>query len=164
MRSVSRAQLVLPILLIAGMVMHVSMPGLGCPVVASSDDVASCTQAVQPCKQTAEAAQCCRAMERAVEMTSCCMMKRRSCGGPAAPLPCEDEPTTPCDDCTMGSCPVTRWAVLLEESRLDDAVVFQMLRVDFDALLPIELVQRDMPTPDPQGSTARLSQQCVWLI
>lgn len=174
MSSVLPTRLVLPILLIAGMVLHVSLPGLGCGVVASgasgvaggfgdSGDSGGCQMAAQSCRRSAEAKRCCRAMERAVEMTSCCMAKM-PCGGPKTPPPCEDSPDPPCDDCTMGRCPVMRWMVLHEKSHIDDAAAFQMRRIDLAAMLPVDWVACDAPPPEPPGTAAGLAQRCTWLI
>ncbi|MDP6480109.1 MAG: hypothetical protein QGI75_08715 [Phycisphaerales bacterium] len=164
MQSLSPARLTLPILLIAGMVLHVSLPGFGCRVVAATTGGGGgCQKATQPCKRMAESRRCCRAMERAAEMTSCCIAKM-PCGTQQTPPPCEDEPDEPLDDCTMGSCPVMRWVVLLEKNQIEGVAAFQLRRIDLDAMLPAEWVVCDLPPPEPPGTAARLSRHCAWLI
>jgi hypothetical protein len=163
MPSLSPARLTLPILLIAGMVLHVSLPGMGCHVMAIGGGGEGCQKAVQPCKRMAEAKRCCRAMEKAVEATSCCMAMM-PCRDQQTPPPCEDESEAPCDDCTLGTCPVMRWVVLLEKNQLDDAIAFQLRRIDLASLLPVEWVAGDLPPPEPLDLAARLAQHGVWLI
>jgi hypothetical protein len=165
--------LIVPLLLIAGMVMHVTLPGFGCHVVAGSADVETLGCGASPggstcrmrkmagCQQRAEARRCCRAMEQAVEQSSCCMAKKR-CTTP--PPPYEPEPDSPQDDCMMGSCPVKRWVVILDKTGLDDIAALQLRRVDLDAMMPVDPVVHDIPPPDPLRLAARLAHQGAWLI
>ena len=174
MLRLSLDRLLVPILLIAGMVMHISLPGLGCRVAASAGkgtpgacaaaaEQGNCRRVMSVCKQRAETRRCCRAMERAVEQSSCGMTKKR-CGAPPPPPPCEDEPESPQPDCMMGSCPVTRWLVILDKSGADHVAVLQLRRVDLDVLMPAEMVVRDLPPPDPLHMAARLAHNGAWLI
>jgi len=57
-----------------------------------------------------------------------------------------------------------RWVVLLEKNQLDDAIAFQLRRIDLASLLPVEWVAGDLPPPEPLDLAARLSQHGVWLI